>query len=69
MTNLKFIDCDEDGIVGDAYAGKKYAECATECMRKSSLTNRKVTMRWNGTTTVWYPSNEKDDNLWKKWNI
>lgn len=69
MPNISFHDAEEDGIIAEALAGTRYEEAAATCHRKSSETSRKVTLRWNGTTTVWYPTNQRDRDLWIKWGL
>ena len=67
--NLTYFDDEENGILARSLPGDTYDCVALQCYYKTQMTDKKVTLLFNGITTIFRPTTDSDRDDFKKRGI
>ena len=67
--NLTYYDDEENGILAKGLPGDTYNDVALQCYYKAQMTDRKVTLIFNGITTIFRPTADADRDAFEKRGI
>ena len=64
--NITYRTVEGQGILAEAMPGDSYADVALQCYYKAQMYDQKVTLFWNGITTVLYPTEKNERDKFKR---
>lgn len=67
--SLTYFDDEENGILVSALPGDTFDDVALQCYYKCLMTDRKITLRFNGVTAIFRPTTDNDRDAFKKRGI